>query len=143
MLAQLIPSKGGEPVTLTEDITVVGRSSRLSDLVIDHSSISKIHCILVKTDGLVYMRDLRSTNGTRVNGQRVIRGALLPGDQLAFAGFIYKLFLGPDPVPSKSAEVITGLNPEIPEDGASGAGHGEESQSDVRLLGDSDFLPAD
>ncbi|MGV2335173.1 MAG UNVERIFIED_CONTAM: FHA domain-containing protein [Planctomycetaceae bacterium] len=70
---------GGPAITLTSSITVVGRSSRLCELVIDHSSISKQHCMLVKTDGLVYVRDLGSTNGTRVNGQRVIRGALLPG----------------------------------------------------------------
>ena len=80
MLAQLIPKVGGAPITLHRAITVIGRSSRLCDLVIDHTSVSKQHCLLVKTDGLIYFRDLGSTNGTRVNGQRVIRGALLPGD---------------------------------------------------------------
>ncbi len=100
MIAQLLPKNGGAPITLTEPITVVGRSAKLCDLVLDHTSISKQHCMLVKTDGLVYLRDLGSTNGTRVNGQRVIRGALLPGDMLSFAGVTYKVHMGPDAPPA-------------------------------------------
>ena len=86
MLAQLLPVNGGPAVTLCRPVTVVGRSQRLCDLPLNNKSVSKLHCILVKTDGLVYMRDLGSTNGTRVNGQRVLRGALLPGDQISFSG---------------------------------------------------------
>ena len=67
MLAQLIPKQGGAPITLTRAITVVGRSSKLCDLVVEHTNVSKQHCLLVKTDGLIYLRDLGSTNGTRVN----------------------------------------------------------------------------
>src|SRR5262249_20572864 len=41
-------------------------------------------------------RDLGSTNGTRVNGQRVRRAALLPNDELAIAGHKFRVSLGPD-----------------------------------------------
>ena len=96
MHAQLIPVDGGEPITLAEDVTLVGRKDGLCDLVLDRSSISKIHCLLVKTDGLLFVRDLGSTNGTKVNGQRITRGALLPGDQITMAGVKYRIHLGPD-----------------------------------------------
>src|SRR5437868_6567180 len=60
-----------------------------------------MHCILVRTDGLLLLRDLGSTNGTRVNGQRVRRAALLPNDQLTIAHFKFRVHLGPDtPVPA-------------------------------------------
>jgi predicted component of type VI protein secretion system len=95
MRAQLIPLDGGEPVNILRDLTVVGRKEDC-DLRLDHKSVSKLHCVLVKTDGLLLLRDLGSTNGTRVNGQRVRRAALLPNDQLAIAGFKYRVFLGPD-----------------------------------------------
>lgn len=95
MLAQLIPVDGGAPIELTRDITVVGRKTGVCDLVIDRGSVSKMHCLIVKTDGLLFIRDLGSTNGTKVNGQRITRGALLPGDELAFAGSRYKVHLGP------------------------------------------------
>ena len=77
-------------------MTIVGRKRGVCDIYIDRSSISKLHCIIVKTDGLLFIRDLGSTNGTKVNGQRVTRGALLPGDELAFANAKYKVHLGPD-----------------------------------------------
>lgn len=97
MFAQLVPISGGEPITIDKDVTVVGRQAEHCDLVLDRKSISKIHCIIAKTDGLLFVRDLDSTNGTKVNGQRIIRGALLPGDQLAFAGEKFRVHLGPSP----------------------------------------------
>ncbi len=95
MHAELVPLDGGKPVVLQKAITVVGRKVEVCDLVIDHESISKLHCLVVKTDGLLFVRDLGSTNGTKVNGQRVIRGALLPGDELAFAAKKFRIVLGP------------------------------------------------
>src|SRR5580700_5564086 len=95
MLAKLIPVDGGETFKITRDVTVVGRSSELCDLTIDQGSISKLQCLIAKTDGLLFIRDLASTNGTKVNGQRVTRGALLPGDELAFASVKFRVHLGP------------------------------------------------
>lgn len=95
MRAQLIPLGGGKPIDIVNDITLVGRKRGLCDLIIDRGSVSKLHCLIVKTDGLLFIRDLGSTNGTKVNGQRVTRGALLPNDELAFAGAKYRVHLGP------------------------------------------------
>lgn len=151
MIAQLLPKHGGAPITLTEPITVVGRSAKLCDLVVDHTSISKQHCMLVKTDGLVYIRDLGSTNGTRVNGQRVIRGALLPGDLLSFAGVTYKVHMGPDAPKRQHADNRTEWMSSVPESSNSENPSPEKhprklsdsSQSDVRFLRDSDLLLPD
>lgn len=96
MIARLIPVKGGEPILLKKDVTVVGRKSDLCDLQIDKNSISKIHCVIVKTDGLLFVRDLCSTNGTRVNGQKITRGALLPGDELSIASIKFEVELSGD-----------------------------------------------
>lgn len=95
MRASLIPVKGGRPIPIVRDITVVGRQQGLCDVYIEKNSISKLHCIIVRTDGLLFIRDLGSTNGTKVNGQRVVRGALLPGDELAFASEKFKVEMGP------------------------------------------------
>ncbi len=96
MQAKLIPLHDGPTIVITRDVTVVGRKKGICDLLIDHPSVSKLHCLVARTDGLLFIRDLGSTNGTKVNGQRVLRGAILPGDELAFAKVKYKVYLGPD-----------------------------------------------
>src|SRR5436189_4544468 len=95
MRAQLIPLDGNPPIDLVKDLTVVGRKEDC-DLRLEHKSVSKMHCVIVKTDGLLLLRDLGSTNGTRVNGHRVRRAALLPNDQLSIANYKFRVYLGPD-----------------------------------------------
>ena len=106
MRAQLVPLDGTPTVDIVKDLTLVGRKGDC-DLCLKHKSVSKIHCVIVKTDGLLLLRDLGSTNGTRVNGQRVRRAALLPNDQLSIANYKFRVYLGPDlpdPPPAAAAE---------------------------------------
>jgi pSer/pThr/pTyr-binding forkhead associated (FHA) protein len=93
MHAQLLPLDGGPPIEVAKDLTLIGRQEDC-DLRLDHKSVSKAHCILVKTDGLLFLRDLGSTNGTRVNGTRVRRAALLPNDKLSVANFHFRVLFG-------------------------------------------------
>ena len=73
-------------------------------------SISKLHCVIVKTDGLLLLRDLGSTNGTRVNGQRVRRAALLPKDQLQIASLKYTVEVSADEPPASPDEFTQHLD---------------------------------
>jgi pSer/pThr/pTyr-binding forkhead associated (FHA) protein len=95
MRAQLLPLDGGPPIDLSKDLIIVGRKEDC-DIRLEHKSVSKMHCVLVKTDGLLLLRDLGSTNGTRVNGTRVRRAALLPNDQVGIAHYKFRVYLGPD-----------------------------------------------
>lgn len=95
--AQLVPLNGDPPITLADDVTIVGRQEGVCDIVIDKKSISKVHCILARTDGLIFVRDVGSTNGTKVNGQKIVRGALLPNDEISFASERFRVHLGPNP----------------------------------------------
>jgi predicted component of type VI protein secretion system len=93
MRAQLMPLEGGSPVEIVKDLTLVGRKEEC-DLRLEHKSVSKMHCVIVKTDGMLLLRDLGSTNGTRVNGQRVRRAALLANDELSIAGYKFRIHIG-------------------------------------------------
>jgi pSer/pThr/pTyr-binding forkhead associated (FHA) protein len=94
--AVLQPTDGGPPVEISKDLVLVGRTAQC-DLRINYRNVSKVHCVIVRTDGLLLLRDLGSTNGTRVNGQRVRRAALLPNDELSIANHCFKILLGPAP----------------------------------------------
>jgi pSer/pThr/pTyr-binding forkhead associated (FHA) protein len=111
MRAQLVPIDGGQPIDIVKDLIVLGRKEDC-DIRLEHKSVSKMHCVIVKTDGLLLLRDLGSTNGTRVNGTRVRRAALLPNDQVSIAHFKFKVYLGPDeaPAPAQPHEHTQALN---------------------------------
>jgi FHA domain len=64
---------------------LIGRGSAC-DLVIEHQTVSRRHAQLFFREGRWIVIDLRSTNGTYINGSRVRRSQLLPGDELAFGG---------------------------------------------------------
>src|SRR5689334_4515646 len=93
MRARLVSAEGGPSIELTKDMTLFGRDEDC-DVRLDHKSVSKLHCVIVKTDGVLLLRDLGSTNGTRVNGQRVRRAALLPNDTLSVANVKYTVKFG-------------------------------------------------
>ncbi|MFM8272574.1 MAG: FHA domain-containing protein [Gemmata sp.] len=93
MRARLVSADGGLSIDLLKDMTLFGRDEDC-DVRLDHKSVSKLHCVVVMTDGLLLLRDLGSTNGTRVNGQRVRRAALLPNDTLAIANMKYIVKFG-------------------------------------------------
>jgi pSer/pThr/pTyr-binding forkhead associated (FHA) protein len=93
MRARLVSADGGPSLDLLKDMTLLGRDESC-DVRLDHKSVSKLHCVVVKTDGLLLLRDLGSTNGTRVNGQRVRRAALLPNDTVAVANLKYVVKFG-------------------------------------------------
>jgi hypothetical protein len=103
MKAELVPDNGDPPIPIGRDVTVLGRHEDC-DVVIEHSSLSKRHCVLVKTDGLLVIRDLATTNGTKVKGQRVRWAALLPEDRVSFGAYKMRIYLGSDEMPSPSEQ---------------------------------------
>lgn len=118
MKAELVPENGDPPIPITRDLTVVGRRS-CCDVVIDHHGLSKRHCVLVKTEGLLVVRDLISTNGTKVKGQKIRWAALLPDDRLTLGSYKVRVYLGSDEAPSPSERAGRKASPASPPPSAS------------------------
>src|SRR5205085_3662672 len=134
MRAQLLPLDGGPPLDLVKDLTLIGRKEDC-DLRLDHKGISKQHCVIVKTEGLLLLRDLGSTNGTRVNGQRVRRAALLPNDQLAIASLRFKVHLGPGEPPAEKGDHTMQMDADDVAALVHGKGRGDgDSDGDIPAL---------
>ena len=129
MQACLVSPDGQTTISLKNDIIVVGRKQGVCDVFLDRGNVSKIHCLIIKTDGLLLVRDLGSTNGTLVNGQRVSRGALLPGDELSFGSLTFQVQFGAEMSGAMSPERTEAM-PVVPEPGVEGSASGESDSSD-------------
>jgi pSer/pThr/pTyr-binding forkhead associated (FHA) protein len=62
-------------------VKTVGRAPR-ADFIVDAALVSRLHCRLTAGDEHVEVVDLKSTNGTYVNGKRITKAHLATGDTL-------------------------------------------------------------
>jgi len=94
MRCQLINLKDGTVYPLTGLIKQLGRDPE-SDLTIKDPKVSRLHARLEKSEPGWVIVDLKSKNGTLVNGERVKEKLLKPGDiiQIGNAKFRYERYL--------------------------------------------------
>jgi FHA domain len=90
MPARLVALDEGSDIALDRSMVVVGRHP-LCDVRLDSLRISRHHCCMTQDKDEVVVRDLGSTNGIRINGERVERGRLRTGDELSIAHIRYRL----------------------------------------------------
>ncbi|CAL9411897.1 MULTISPECIES: DUF1707 and FHA domain-containing protein [unclassified Streptomyces] len=63
-----------------------------SGLRLSHETVSRVHAELSRQGGMWILRDLGSTNGTAVNGRRVIGATVVrEGDQVSFGQVAFRL----------------------------------------------------
>src|SRR5262245_23543715 len=90
MLGELVPCGGGDSIPLVKTRVTVGRE-RHCDIVLRHKNVSSRHCELELNDGYWFVRDLDSSNGIRVNGNRCKEQFVLPRDVLTVASHRFSL----------------------------------------------------
>jgi pSer/pThr/pTyr-binding forkhead associated (FHA) protein len=62
-------------------VKTVGRARR-ADFIVDAALVSRLHCRITAGADKLEVVDLKSTNGTFVNGKRVVKAQLGDGDRL-------------------------------------------------------------
>lgn len=104
---------------MPKDEWIIGRSSEC-DIVIDQPEISNRHCRLARTaDGLL-LEDLRSRNGTFVNGARITSARLVtPSDQVTLGPSVPFVWPG-GMVGSSGSAPMEGRTPRSPAMGTIG-----------------------
>ncbi len=71
-------SSQGMEFDLSKPLTTIGRLHAGADIQIDDPEVSRIHCALAVRREVILLQDLGSTNGTYVNGSRVLAIQLEP-----------------------------------------------------------------
>ena len=68
----------GECIVFTKERFTIGKSKLHADYSLENNTaISRTHCEIVRRNGVNYLKDLNSTNGTFVDGKR-----LAPGEEI-------------------------------------------------------------
>jgi pSer/pThr/pTyr-binding forkhead associated (FHA) protein len=86
VLASLTLQSGplaGRSFRFHQDVTTIGRTNG-NDFIIAGRTVSRRHARLWFDNGLWYLEDLQSANGTLVNGERIQQTVLRDGDLIQF-----------------------------------------------------------
>ncbi|MDZ4819832.1 MAG: EAL domain-containing protein [Planctomycetota bacterium] len=107
---EFFPQQGG-PVQKTLVATFpfsIGRNDT-TDLPINSTRVSREHAAIVKAGNTYRVRDLDSTNGTFVNGQRIEEATLSDGDILMIADVEFTFFSGNTQAARKTVTQVIGF----------------------------------
>jgi len=83
----------GNRVVPLKETTVIGRASEC-DISLPAAHLSRRHAQLHVIDGLLFVKDLGSANGTFLNGKQVMEARVKRGDELRFDTLVFGV-LGP------------------------------------------------
>ena len=92
---------------------LVGRRESC-DIILRFANVSAHHCTLSIEGGYLYVRDMQSRNGIKVNDVKVTERRLSPGDILAISKHQYRVdydpaelgAIGPPPADNMSKEIM-------------------------------------
>jgi predicted component of type VI protein secretion system len=90
MPPQLVALTEGPNILLDKPILLLGRHQEC-DIQLASRKISRRHCCIAQVKDYLVIRDLCSTNGIRINGVRVLEGALKAGDELTIGNHRYQV----------------------------------------------------
>lgn len=113
MYGELVPVGGGDPIPLLKQQMLVGRRESC-DIILRFANVSAHHCTLSIENGYLYVRDMQSRNGIKVNEVKVTERRLSPGDMLSIAKHRYRVdydpaelgAIGPPPADDVSKEIL-------------------------------------
>jgi pSer/pThr/pTyr-binding forkhead associated (FHA) protein len=90
MPVQLLALTDGPSILLDKPILLLGRHPEC-DIQLNSRKVSRRHCCVAQLNDFLVVRDLGSTNGIRINGNRVLEGRLKGGDELTIGNFKYQV----------------------------------------------------
>ncbi len=101
----LLLRRGDERWVPNDRGLLIGRESPADILLID-PSVSRRHAFVALKDQILWIEDLGSTNGTDVNGERITKRRLEPGDEITIGAV--RLLVRLEPSSANPSAPVTG-----------------------------------
>lgn len=98
----------GKTYDVADGRTAIGRNST-NILSFDNETISGRHCVIEKNGKRFTVRDLESTNGTRVNSRSITEADLKPKDLIQIGSMEFMFDARPEEVMQTSVETNTSV----------------------------------
>ncbi len=86
------PTTGQTIYLESKDLWAIGRGTTC-DLVLQEASVSRNHCQISFREGKWFLQDLKSSNGTWINGERIDERMLTSGDKVQLGSQIIVKFV--------------------------------------------------
>ena len=131
----LVISEGGasRQVVIDKPEFTIGKRST-NDLVLGHAKVSREHCVIAVQDGSFVLRDLRSRNGTFLNGVRLVGEApLQDGSVIQVADVSATFHLADASVPGGSQAPVRVERSVAPQPGGVPAVSNDDQQTPIEL----------
>jgi len=130
------PDGGRKDIPLGKSNVVIGRRPDC-DIRVPEIGVSRRHCELVAAGEALKVRDLDSSNGTYVNGERVAEKAVSPGDHIQIGSVV--LIVQIDGQPAEVAPPVA-ASPQAPaaEAGVPAGLAGDDDDVFAQMLMDED-----
>ena len=93
--------KGEDTYEIAEPVIMLGRNET-NHIVLSVDLVSRVHAMIYEKDGIYYVRDLQSRNGTYVNSERIEVDTALHDGDIVTVGFDLTFRIGDDPPGSRS-----------------------------------------
>ena len=78
---------------MTTPVILIGRSEQC-DIFLPSEKVSRKHADIEFIEGKLYLKDLGSTNGTYLNGEKLRKGSLKSiknGDKIGLGNYLFKI----------------------------------------------------
>jgi len=109
VLHLLVGGVVSEAIALKKEVTVFGREK--ADVVLEDDEVSSHHCQIQILSGNYHLFDLNSTNGTFLNGRKILKSKIVPGDVLRMGGVEFRFGLEKDEpvIPRETIRTFEGV----------------------------------
>ena len=112
-LVVLTQSMAGRSCDLAAEVTTVGRVED-NAFQIAEPSVSSRHCEILLRGEEIVVKDLNSTNGTFINGEKISEGVLKPGQTLRLGNVELKLDVPGAPTAQPAPAAAAASSPSAP-----------------------------